>query len=386
MSNREHRDAGAADRAAVVGPEGQLTSSAGAPPSGGAPRLRLRASLEPFFASDGNVYLLRGGAAQEHVIRNPDEFERGLLRRLALQGVSVEPGSREEASLAPLVRAGAVVPEPRTSTLGSIDARRFMRQLPYLEDFGDPADGQRRLRSSSVAILGCGGLGTWALGALASVGIGRFVLVDDDDVELSNLNRQILYRCDDIGTPKVRRAAAWLAAFDPSIEVSIRRERISEPQALQPILAQCDALLLTADWPPYELNRWVNEACLAAGVPYMTAGQQPPLLRIGPTFLPGDGACFACHEDRVRSGFPFYDELADQRRRRPPDATTLGPASGVAGTLLALEVLHLLLGHRPLATHDRALLFDIRTLQMRCEEIERNSSCAHCSSRQTTLR
>ena len=97
---------------------------------------------------------------------------------------------------------------------------RFDRQLPYFAEAGEPAAAQRRLAGSTVVVLGCGGLGTWALGALASAGVGRFVLVDDDTVELSNLNRQILYGVDDLGAAKVERAAAWLARFDPGAEVA----------------------------------------------------------------------------------------------------------------------------------------------------------------------
>jgi hypothetical protein len=114
------------------------------------------------------------------------------LRGLADGGVDVGPASAEAAMIAPLVQAGLAVVEPQLEPLGTVDAQRFARQLPYLEDFGDPVEAQRQLRESSVAILGCGGLGTWTLGALACVGIGRFVLIDDDEVDLSNLNRQIL--------------------------------------------------------------------------------------------------------------------------------------------------------------------------------------------------
>jgi bacteriocin biosynthesis cyclodehydratase domain-containing protein len=367
------------DRMPRVGGQRQLIAGEGAPPQGGAARWCLRASIELFFASDGDVYLLRGGAATEHVVRRPNAFERQLLRGLTRGGVDAAPGSREHASLNPLIAVGAVVPEPKVELLDRVDAERFARQLPYLADFGDPVAAQRRLRACSVVILGCGGLGTWALGALAGAGIGRFVLIDDDDVELSNLNRQVLYRAADIGMPKVDVAARWLTAFDPAVEVDARRERVGRSDDARRLLSGADALLLTADWPPYDLNRWINDACLAEGVPFISAGQQPPLLRIGPTHIPGRGACHACHEEQLRRGYPLYGELAEQRRRHPPAAMTLGAASGVIGTLMALEVLHLLLGHPRLATHDRVLLFDIRTMHLRCEVIEQDPRCPRCA-------
>jgi bacteriocin biosynthesis cyclodehydratase domain-containing protein len=112
------------------------------------------------------------------------------------------------------------------------------------------------------------------------------------------------------------------------------------------------------------------------------AVQQPPLLKVGPTYMPGRGACFACHEHQLRRDFPLYAELAEQRRRDPPAATTLGPASGIVGTLLALELLHLLSRDAPPATHDRALLIDMGTLQTRWEGIQRDPGCPVCNGLQ----
>jgi molybdopterin/thiamine biosynthesis adenylyltransferase len=342
------------------------------------PRYRLRPSIEPFFAASGDVYLLRPGTHDEHVVRAPSDEDRELLARLAREPIAAPPGGAIASRIAPLVAAGVVVPEASSAPLAPTDAERFDRQLPYLAELGDPREVQRRLRAARVVILGCGGLGTWALGAMASVGIGSFVLIDHDTIELSNLNRQILYAEADLGRAKVAVAAEWVRRFDASIEVLTVSRRVEGPDDVAGVLAGADALLLVADWPPYDLARWVNEACVAHGLPFITAGQQPPLLKIGPTYIPGSGACLACHERAVRRDFPLYDELVERRRGNPPAATTLGPASGIVGTLLALEVMHLLATVRPPATHDRALLIDMRTLETRWERVERDPACAVC--------
>jgi bacteriocin biosynthesis cyclodehydratase domain-containing protein len=344
-----------------------------------APRYRLRASIEPFFAASGDVYLLRPGTRDEHVVRSPSDDDRTLLLRLAREAVTAPAGGHIASRIAPLVAAGVVVADPSSPPLGPREAERFDRQLPYLAELGDPRDVQRRLRAGRVVVLGCGGLGTWALGALASVGIGSFVLIDHDTIELSNLNRQILYGETDLGKPKVTVAAEWLRRFDATIQVQSVAQRVEGPGDLMPAITGADAVVLVADWPPYDLARWVNEACLAEGVPFITAGQQPPLVKIGPTYIPGRGACLVCHETAVRRGFPLYDELADYRRRDPPPATTLGPASGLVGTLLGLEVMHLLASSNLPVTHDRALLIDIGTLATRWESIERDPNCACCA-------
>jgi bacteriocin biosynthesis cyclodehydratase domain-containing protein len=345
------------------------------------PRYRLRPSVELFGAANGDVYLLRAGGAPTVVVRQAELEDRALLERLAVEAVAAPAGSEDARRLAPLEAAGLLVTEPQGPPLPADLAERFERQLPYFAESGDAAAAQRRLRAATVALVGCGGLGTWALAALACLGVGRFVLADDDTVEIGNLNRQVLFGVADLGAPKVDCAARWVAGLDPGIAVRTLRQRIASEADAAAVVAGADVLVLAADWPAYELGRWVNRACVDAGIPFLTAGQHPPLLKVGPAYVPGRGPCFACHERGLAAAFPLYPELAEHRRRHPTAATTLGAACGVAGTLLALEVMHLLTSAEPVATEGRAMLLDMRTLDQRWESIERDPDCPVCGRR-----
>ena len=367
-----------ADRARVGLREGQLS------PTERATRYRMRPSVEPFAASTGDLYLLRPGEAEDLVVRGADAVDRALVQALRGSGMELHElrtavGHGDlTARLRALDAAGVLIEEHGTpARLPAQLAERFDRQLPYFGETGDPAEAQLRLRAATVVVLGCGGLGTWALGALATAGVGRFVLVDHDTIELSNLNRQILYGPGDVGAPKADRAAAWLRGFDPEVEVRALRAQVRGPEDLAPLLRDADVLVQTADWPPHAIVRWADEACRSTGVPYVLGGQRPPVLRVGPTFVPGLTACFACQELALRRAFPLYEELARARDAEPTRATTLGPASGIAGTLIALEVMHLLIG-RPAATAGRALLLDMHTLETRWEAVERLDDCPAC--------
>jgi len=311
-------------------------------------RVQLRPSVEPFApAGADQIFLLRSGDAPDLVVRSPDALDRRLIELLGTRAWTVadlERGVAADGLAATAVgervqamhSAGVVVAFGMAEhPLSETDAERFARQLPYFAEQDDPVAAQRRLREAHVIVLGCGGLGTWALAGLAAAGVGRFTLVDDDTVELSNLNRQVLYTPDDLGRPKVDRAAAWARRFDPAIEVRPVPTRVRGPNDVAALLNGADVLVQAADWPPYELARWVDAACLGAGVPWIAAGQLPPLLKIGPTYMPGDSACFACHERLLRAASPYYDELVAQRRAATAPAVTLGPASGVIGTLLS---------------------------------------------------
>ena len=174
-----------------------------------------------------------------------------------------------------------------TPPLPAAVAARFDRQLPYLAELGAPAEMQRRLRDATVAIIGCGGLGTWALGGLACTGVGNFILVDDDTVEPSNLNRQILYVDADIGRPKVACAAEWVARFAPGTNVVAQQRRVASVADVAPLARDADVVVMLADDPPYVLERWVNAACQVAGTPYIACGQATPLMKVGPLVRPG---------------------------------------------------------------------------------------------------
>ncbi|MFY9578367.1 MAG: TOMM precursor leader peptide-binding protein [Gaiellaceae bacterium] len=344
----------------------------------------LCASVEVLAGPDGRVFLLRPGTS-DLVLPEPDATDRALLDALAepstvetlARRTGAEPAAIEE-KLEALRGVEVLTSWPADTPLDEHDAQRFDRQLPYFAELGAPAELQRRLLDATVAVLGCGGLGTWALGGLACAGIGTFVLVDDDLVEPSNLNRQVLYGDADIGRPKVECAGEWVRRFAPRTNVTTLRQRIRSVDDVVPLARAADVLVLLADWPPYELERWTNAACVAAGTPYISCGQATPIVKIGPMYVPGRSACFACEETQLRAQAPLYDDVVAMRQRTSASAMTLGPSAGVVGTMLSLEVMHTLLG-RPAATEGHALLLDIQTFKTWWEPIARDPACPICS-------
>jgi bacteriocin biosynthesis cyclodehydratase domain-containing protein len=356
-------------------------------------RFRLKRSLELFPASDGALYLMRSGSQADFVLPDASEEDRHLLDELRggfrsigdLEASIADNGNIARdllPEIAHLEGLGLLDREP-SIPLGDYEAERYHRQLIYFADFAPPGvsadELQQRLTASRVVVLGTGGLGCWAAAALACAGIGSLRLVDDDRVELSNLNRQLLFGESDIGELKIDAAARALAAHDSRLEIETVDQRVRGMADVAGLIGDADLLLATADWPPYELPRWINEACLLAGVPYLTAGQFPPLIRVGPMVIPGATACLECQESKIRREFPLYDELAAFQRDRPTSASTFAAASGLVGTILANESIHHLTGVCQPATVDRALIIDLRTLSVAAETIEREPLCSACS-------
>jgi molybdopterin-synthase adenylyltransferase len=359
--------------------------------------LKLRPSVEVFPASDGDVYLLGGAAAGDVVLRQATPVVRQLvheledgartLDELAAEFASTGAAGDEEVrdAVGELEQAGVVyrsAAEPG-DVLDSLDADRYDRQLHYFAD--QAADGrsaaamQLALARATVVVLGAGGLGSWSASGLACAGVGRIVVVDDDRVELSNLNRQILYRASDLGRPKVDAAADALAGLNPRIEIVSSRARIRGAADVAVVARDADFVVCTADSPPHAIGRWVNEACLELGTPHISAGQFPPMVRVGPTFVPGRGACLECQELALRRDFGLWDELVEHRQRRSPVAATLGAASGLIGSLIAMEVIHWITGICEPATLGRGLLFDLRDFSTSWQEVHSEPDCPACA-------
>jgi molybdopterin-synthase adenylyltransferase len=360
--------------------------------AGGAEAFSLRPSVEPFAAEDGHIYVMKGGARADFVIRNADDRVRALLAALdgspltldeiviRLDAAGTSATRAQIVALLSQLRACDLLHETGASSVDPAVAERFARQCAWLADrLGtdrEVSSAQLRLTQARIGILGCGGLGSWTAIALACIGVGALVLVDDDTVELSNLNRQILFGVDDIGEPKVLAAAEALRRFDPAIAVETHVARLSTIDAVSDVIAGCDFVVEAADWPMYELPRWVDAACRRHGIPHISGAQHPPLIRVGPTRIPGRSPCLACIEAHAREAYPMYDEIATFRAGRDRATPTLGPASGVIGALMATEILNALTGVHEPATLNRSLVLRLDTFETRLVP-EPLSECEH---------
>lgn len=206
---------------------------------------------------------------------------------------------------------------------------------------------QLALRRARVTVVGVGGTGGNAALALAASGVGRLHCVDCDTVELSNLNRQILYREEDIGLPKVDAAVRALGRLNGDIEIDGRHLRIRGVDDVLPLADDCDVLVLTADRPA-ELRVWTNRACLATGTPWVEAGYHGPLASVT-AFVPGKSACWEC----LRAAQDARHETVgahqgDTPHRGEAVANAVGaPSAGISGYLAAHAVLGLVTGVAP---------------------------------------
>jgi len=258
---------------------------------------------------------------------------------------------------------------------------RFDRQLRYFSDVAiaqTPSQCQGKLENARIAVLGLGGLGGWSALTLACCGIGEMLLVDFDRVEISNLNRQILYEEADIGRSKAKVAAKRLRGFNSSIRIEIREERLDSETAVASAIDGYDFVIDAVDWPAHDIELWVNSACFAAGIPYIAMSHYPPIARVGPLYVPGQTGCYSCQEIAYKRSYPLYDVAVEQQRAKPSPAATLGAACALISGQVGLDVMHLLTGLAQPSTLGVSHIYDLRTMEVRHEKIVPEPGCPIC--------
>ena len=210
---------------------------------------------------------------------------------------------------------------------------------------------QRRLIESRVVVLGVGGLGSAVVQDLAGLGVSHLTLVDHDVVALRNFARQFTYAESRLGRSKVDEVARWLHAFDSRIAVEVARTRVAGPDDVRRVARAADLVVSAADDPP-EIDLWVNEACVSAGVPFIRGGLAY-MQGLYWSVDPGRSACRQCLEayrSRLADGVDHPVVSWERVLRRGRVNRAIGPVAHLLGALVAMEALRYLTGvHPPLS-------------------------------------
>lgn len=244
--------------------------------------------------------------------------------------------------------------------IDSKQAKRYVRHFS-LNEIG--VQGQKKLMSSRVLVIGAGGLGSPAIMYLAAAGVGVIGIVDFDNVDLSNLQRQIIHTTDDIGIKKIISAKNTALAINPDVQIKLYDCQLV-PENIIDVISDYDFVLDCTD--RFETKFLINDACVIAKKPYSHAG----IVRFegqAMTYVPDKGPCLRCLMGEV-----------------PHDAATcketgvVGAAVGVLGSIQALEAIKFIIGKGDLLC-GKVLTFDGLSMNIRVHSIPNaDPDCAVC--------
>ena len=245
---------------------------------------------------------------------------------------------------------------------------RYSRHI-LLDELG--IEGQERLLAGHALVIGAGGLGAAALPYLASAGVGHITIVDDDDVDLTNLQRQILHTTANVGRPKVESAREGLLRINPDVDIRLVAQRVGDAE-LGALVAQADVVLDCCD--NFATRQAVNRACLA---------HRKPLVSGAALRFDGQVSVY----DLRHPDAPCYGCLFPPSEPAPEAAcATMGvfaPLVGMVGTVQAAEALKLLTGVGETLA-GRLLMVNAMSMEWTTMRLARTPGCEVCGDSHPT--
>ena len=253
-------------------------------------------------------------------------------------------------------------PAQGPDTFREAELNRYARHIVLREIGGT---GQKKLKAARVLVVGAGGLGSPALMYLAAAGIGTIGVIDDDTVEGSNLQRQIIHRDDMIGTPKVFSAQAAMEALNPFITVRPYQRRLDAATA-QALFAEYDLILDGTD--NFDTRYMVNRAAVAAGKPLIAAAITQWEGQISLYHPASDAPCYEC---------VFPQRPAEGLAPSCAEAGVIAPLPGILGTMMASEAVKEITGAGT-GLRGRLVIHDALHTETRTMRTPRRADCACC--------
>ena len=257
----------------------------------------------------------------------------------------------------------------KTTQLTELSPKELSRYARHLSLPEVGRQGQTRLKNSRVLIVGVGGLGSPVALYLAAAGVGTLGLVDFDEVDITNLQRQILHGTEEIGKPKLESAKRRISSVNPNVQIVKHSCRLDSHNALE-ILENYDVVVDGTD--NFPTRYLVNDACVLLGKPnvygsiFRWEGQVS-------VFAKDEGPCYRCL---------FREPPPPGLVPNCAEAGVLGVLPGVVGSLQALEVIKLILDEGD-SLVGRLLIFDALELKWREVKLKRNPDCPVCGDEPT---
>ncbi|MEI7052033.1 ThiF family adenylyltransferase [Pseudomonas koreensis] len=360
-------------------------------------KLSLKPTIIP-FKLDGQVVLRFNG----QYAKIPDlhgavwEFIKALDGRTAFEELITQVADRYPAVDQDEIRSVAqdlikyrLVESPdasETTSLSDHDRIRFSRNIDFFGSMAAVGENkfthQEKLRTARVCVLGCGGLGTHILFDLVALGVHHLTILDFDTIELSNLNRQILYKETDVGMPKVATARRRLLEFNSHLDITAHETRLQSAQDVAGIVRGHDIVICVADKPANYMADWLNEACVEQGVPFISGGLDVRR-SVFYSVVPGSSGCGACWLTSARNKSSLVNSVSTMAKQHDITYEHPGPALvtlvAVTAGMMVSETVKIITGCQPPQLTNKLKEFTFDDLDVSVAEVwQQNPDCTVC--------
>lgn len=353
----------------------------------------------PAYESGERIFLQRGASMLEINDRDGDVHELFALidgtrtvAEIELEFRVRRPGSALDVAEAIelLDGRGVLVDETAAaaSDLDGYERERWKRNLGFYETYASLSRGQyemqEQVRNCKVGLLGVGGVGTHVAFDLMGLGVGDLRLVDFDKVELSNLNRQILYKEADIGQKKLDLAISRLSEYAPRCNITGLEMKLTSADDVVAAVADRDFVICFADRPKAHIVQWLNEGCVRSQVPFICGGVETQR-SVMYLIVPGVTGCVECwgkcnaDDDLSRELRAKIVALHAEDAGVGPDMAAFGAMVSVLTALVVTEFVRYVAGiSKPLALGRLIQVHFDDMVACEAERWERRSDCPIC--------
>lgn len=361
----------------------------------GSPRLK---STVQFYQLDGNVFFASTGLAMQ--LEDPTGFIASLCQKLdgqkSIDVIGAELASKHPEEAKYLTNALHALNEAKlienaqlepSNDLNEYDIQRWSRNIEFFGAFAayenNKFEAQAYLKNLKVTLLGLGGLGSHILYDLAALGVQHIKAIDFDRIELSNLNRQILYSKADIGKLKTEAAEKRIKEFLPEGNFEFINKKLESQQDVDSVIKNADIVICVADRPRKDMLAWLNQSCIKYCIPYINGGVDTKRAILF-SVIPGISGCAECWKQTVEKQNSVASKLNKIEMQEGPQGI-FGPAivsfvSTLTGLMLS-EFIKIVTGISTVQTTNKLTAFDFESFQLNAVETwEKQADCPVCAA------
>lgn len=270
------------------------------------------------------------------------------------------------------------------NNLTSYDTVRWSRNIEFFGAYCKAGDNkyhyQEILKSTKVTILGLGGVGSNVLYNLAAMGVCNIKALDCDTVELSNLNRQIIYNESDIGQPKSAAAMNRISQFLPSANIEFINSKVTSRSDIEDIISDQDIVISAIDHPREKIMDWFNAACIKHNIPFI-CGALDSKLAMCYTIIPGETGCIECWKSSASKSSLIFQHLIQRESFVPSTSPNVAimPFISILSGLMASEFLKVITRIAEPQSLGQLCTFDFLSSQITTSESwKKNPDCPTC--------
>lgn len=269
--------------------------------------------------------------------------------------------------------------------LTEYDKERWSRNIEFFGAYCKLSENkfhhQETIKNTKVTLLGLGGVGSNVLLNLVALGVRNIKIIDFDNVELSNLNRQVIYNEDELGQPKTKIAKNKILAFYKDANIEAINTKISSSSDIEQLIDGQDFVINAADQPRAQIIDWVNAACIKKKIPFI-CGALDYKYAICYSVIPKVSGCIECWKSSARQSNAIFQDYYSQKGFHPSPSlnVTIMPFISIVGGLIGSEFIKIITGITPPSSLGKLRAYDFTTGEISIvEHWEKQPDCLVCS-------